>query len=151
MNAATNNRTWDALTVLKDAGAVTSSGVGQVGGSNKIIDLGGDPSGSTVAPTAGMGAGPNTPADCLIDVSACDSADGNETYVVYIELSNSSSFASGNIVAAQIPITRGSTGRFILPFSNWQQRTYYRYARVGHTLGGTTPSINYIARLGKAA
>lgn len=150
MNSATYNKTVDVLTILKDAGAVTSSGTGQVGGSAKIIDLAGDPTGTTTTPTAGMGSAPDIGmVETLIDVTACDAADTNETYVLYIEVSNSSSFASGNLVVAQIPIIRGTTGRFLLPFSNWQAGTYYRYVRIGHTLGGTTPSINYVARIGK--
>lgn len=150
MLANKSNFTIDALTVLKDAGAVTATGVGQVGGSNRIIDLAGDPAGTSVAPTAGMQPSPITPADAVIDVTACDATDTNETYVVYVEGSNSPTFASGNLVLAQIPIVRGSVGRFKLLFSNWQNNIAYRYIRCGHTLAGTTPSINYSMRLAKA-
>lgn len=149
MNANRQNLTHDALTVLKDAGAVTSSGVGQVGGSNKIIDLAGDPAGTSIPPTAGMAAAPDTPAEAVIDISACDAASTDETYALYVEGSTSPTFASGNQILAQIPITRGTTGRFKLPFSNWQNGTTHRYLRCGHTLGGTTPSINYTCRLAK--
>lgn len=152
MNAATFNKTFDALTLLKDAGAVTASGTGQVGGSARIIDLAGDPSGTSLPPTAGMGAAPDTPGEVLVDVSAADGTDGNETYEVYVEVSTSPTFASGNLIVGRVPVPRGATGvgRYLIPYSNWQNRTYYRYVRVGHTLGGTTPSLNYVARLGKS-
>lgn len=121
--------TQDKDLIFKDAGAVTATGSDQVGGSAKIIDLG----------------AARFEAVLIVDVSACDATDSNETYAVNIELSNDAGFASGNVVPFTLNIPRGTTGRAEVAFTNVVFGTLYRYARTSRTLGGTTPSINYTA------
>ena len=73
------SKTFDASLVLKDAGAITSSGVCTVDGSAKILDIGG-------------GA---MEADIVIDVSAIELETGDERYVIGAQISDSATFASG--------------------------------------------------------
>jgi len=40
-------------------------------------------------------------------------------------------------------------GRYILPFENEKNGEVYPYVRIRHSISGTTPSINYTARLEK--
>ena len=73
------SKTFDANLVLKDAGAITSSGVCTVDGSAKILDIG---SGAMEA-------------DIVIDVSAIELETGDERYVIGAQISDSATFASG--------------------------------------------------------
>jgi hypothetical protein len=73
------SKTFDASLVLKDAGAMTSSGVCTVDSSAKILDLG---SGAMEA-------------DIVIDVSAIELETGDERYVIGAQISDSATFASG--------------------------------------------------------
>ncbi|MFG1247270.1 hypothetical protein [Xanthobacter flavus] len=118
---------FDIATQLKDPGAVTSTAAAQVGGSNKILDL-------RAARFEGT---------LVIDVSAIDFASTDETYQIEVGFSNDAAFGSGNIVGLLIPVT--GTGRIEQPFFNEKLGTVYRYMRLRHILGGTTPSINYQA------
>ena len=131
---------FDILTLLKDAGAITASAAAQVGGSNKIIDL---------------GANTRVDAIAVIDVTAIDIASADEFYDVVVQVSNSSSFASGieNVAALNLGKSAGrfggaqdsTIGRYELPFCTEQNDTFYRYMRLYTVCGGTTPSINYTA------
>lgn len=120
---------FDVAMLLHDgAAAVTATGNGQVGGSARIFDTE-----STTAVIA------RWPAVAVVNVTALDLADTNETYVAVIEGSNDAAFGSGNEILAQKPITR--TGRHVIPFVNFQAGTGFRYLRERWILGGTTPSI----------
>jgi len=88
-------------------------------------------------------------------------ADGDERYDIVLQGSNSSSFASGVVDLAAVAVggTNGtnmsdntSTGRHILPFTNWFMETVYRYLRIYTVVAGTTVStgINYTARVAKS-
>lgn len=118
---------FDAELELKDAGAITASAAAQVGGEARVLDLG-------AARWEGV---------AVINTTALDLADSNETYEVQIQLSNSATFASGNETFVKVPIT--ALGRVEVPFVNQKYGTAYRYARLNTVVGGTTPSINYTA------
>ncbi len=130
---ARNTATYDNLLLLKDAGAVTSSGAAQVSSVARVIDLGAAFAGNVRA---------------IIDNSALDTADANETYRVDVQGSNDITFASGVVVLGSVTVTVASA-RNEASFSNAQGDTVYRYVRAYHTLAGTTPSINYTAFIAK--
>jgi hypothetical protein len=133
--------TYDNLLLLKDAGAVTATGVGQVSASNRILDL---------------GSGSYHRGSVIIDVTAIDIASGDELYRLELQGSTSPSFASGiralaTVILGHSSVVPGGTsstvGAQIVPFATEYQGVLYRYARMAHTLSGTTPSINYTAYL----
>lgn len=127
-----NSYTYDNLTLLKDAGAVTATGAATVATVPRVLDLGAANIGSVKA---------------IVDVSAMDTADTNETYRVSIQGSNDITFATGVFELGSLLI--GGTGRSEIPFSNIQAGVTYRYVRELHTLAGTTPSINFTAFIAK--
>lgn len=137
--------TYDAALQLKDAGLVAASAAAQVGGSNKIIDVG-------LAFLSAV---------VVIQVSAIEIATGNEEYDIVLQGSNSSSFASGieNLAAIQLGATGSRDGSAIdslvgsyrLPFFNVQNDVAYRYLRLYTVAAGTIASgINYTAFIGQA-
>ena len=134
----TKDFTYDNALLLKDAGAVTATGNATVSAAAKIVDLG-----------AGRVDG-----RVVCDVSAIDTASADESYTVQVQVSNSSSFASGIVAVAskQLGATAATgnsaataAGRYEIPFSNEENGTLYRYLRVRYVIAGTTPSINFVA------
>ena len=134
--------TFDSLLELKDAGAVTADAAAQVDGADKIIDLG-------AARVDGV---------VVITVSAIDITTGDEAYVLKLQGSSSSSFASGIVNLAQIHMGDSSvtgasadtgTGVWELPFTNEQDGSTLQYIRMYTDVVGTTPSINYTAWIAK--
>jgi hypothetical protein len=126
--------TFDALDLLKAAGAITATAA------SSILDKG-------AARWDGR---------VIVDVSALDVANGDEAYELRVQLSNSSSFASGiQTVGAfkfgDSSVTGGSAdtvvGRYELGVSTEFNGTIYRYIRINAVIAGTTPSINYVAFL----
>lgn len=124
---------------LKDAGAIAADAAAQVGGANKIVDLG-----------AGRVDG-----RVIVDVTAIDVVTGDESHKIKTQFSNSSTFASG-VMGGPLLELGGATalvgesvasvvGRYELPFCNEVNGTVYRYMRLYTDVGGTTPSINYTA------
>jgi hypothetical protein len=69
--------TFDAATELKDAGAITASGAGQVSGAPRVVNVG-----------AGL-----INAVLVIDVDAIDIAGGDEGYTVTLQGSSDPTFA----------------------------------------------------------
>lgn len=136
-----NRPLLDSATQLKDAGAVTSTGQTQVGGSDRSIDFG---SGK-----------PFTEVKLMIDISAIDVADGNEKYEIEWQLSDSPTFAAGVVVSDVTKVGDSSVtgssadtvtgGPIVKTVNNEWQGTRYRYGRLFHRIAGTTPSINYTA------
>ena len=118
---------FDALLNLKTAGAITASAAAQVSGANQILDVG----------------AARFEAVAVINVTALDVADGNETYRVAIQGSNDATFATGVEEMASTTVT--AAGKIELGFVNRKYGTQYRYLRAYTTIGGTTPSINYTA------
>lgn len=133
--------TFDALTLLKDAGAITASAAAQVGGQAKVLDMGAGRFDGTV----------------VVDVMAIDISSADEIYDIIIQGSNSSSFASGienlaqlNLAATAVRDGGGQNsvvGRYEIGVTNEQADTVYRYVRAYTKAAGTTPSINYTAYL----
>jgi hypothetical protein len=135
-------RTVDTLLQLKDAGAIAASAAAQVGGSAKVLDLG-----------TGFVKG-----NVMVDVTAMDVASGDEKYEIEVQLSSDSGFATGNVVAGELKLGDSTVafgtvdsviGRYMVPCTNEFGGTQYRYMRLYTRVGGTSPSINYVAYLVK--
>lgn len=136
---ANNSYTYDNSLVLKAAGAAVTSSAAIA----TIVDTNNGASGNPSIFRA----------DAVIDITALDVASTNETYDIIVQVSNSSSFASGVVNACALKVgttVAGSSadstvGRYILPFSNEVNGTIYRYVRLYTLVAGTTPSITYKA------
>lgn len=119
---ATLNWPYDAQYVLEDgAGAITATAAG-----SDTHDVG----------DAALKPG----AVAIVDITALDTTDTDETYVVEIQGSNDS-FTTPVELASR---TMTATGRYVIPIYNWQAGTTYREIRVYFTIGGTTPSITCV-------
>jgi hypothetical protein len=129
--------TFDAALQLKDAGAVTSTGAGTVGGSPRVVNLG------TGIVSAAL----------VVDISTLDATTGDESADLRLQVSSDPTFATDVTVAARIesgPSSIGEdsqgVGRRSVPFNNiGEDGAAKAYARIYAVLGGTTPSINYSA------
>ncbi len=129
---------------LKDAGAVTASGAGEVSAAAAIVHL--------AAETTGL---------LRIVVSAMDIASNDEIYDLILQGSPDAAFdTAANIVELQAinlsakEVKRSdsdadnATGTYDKPFVNTGRNgTVYPYLRIYHAIAGTTPSINYTATL----
>jgi hypothetical protein len=129
----------DNSTFLKDAGAVNASGYGQVAAAAAVVNIGkGKVNGRMV-----------------VDVSAVDIANTDERYILNLMGGSDAVFTSEVSLAAMdlgaaAPIEGNVDAlatRYQIPFSNEKGGILYPYVRVRHVLSGTTPSINYTARL----
>jgi len=127
--------------ILKDSGAVTSSGYGTVDSEAQVLNLG-----------EGLIRG-----NVHIEVGAMKMNNNNQLYQIHLMGGDDSDFTN-QVALASIELgcreviegTKDSKlGRYILPFENEQNGVIYPYVRVRHTIGGTSPSINYVARLEK--
>ena len=135
--------TFDAATELKDAGQITASGAGQVGGAPRVVNVG------------------NGIVDAIlvIDVDNIDITTGDEGYTLILQGSSSATFASDvqNLVIhrAGDSTTTGETvdsavGRKTIPFSNQgRDGSPLPYLRIYATVAGTTPILNYRAWITK--
>lgn len=132
------NATFDAALLLKSSSAVTASGNAQVNAVDRILDL-------------GLG---RVDARAICDVTALDVSSGDESYRLRVQLSNSATFAAGNITVASLELgdstVTGSSvdtvvGRYEIPFANEVNGVLYRYARMTHVIAGTTPTITHSA------
>jgi hypothetical protein len=130
--------TYDHALLLKDTGAVTASGNATVAAVARILDLG-------VGRMDGR---------AVCDVSAIDTVTGDESYILQVQGSNSSTFASTVVALASKQLGGATatgntadtgTGRFEIPFSNEENGVVYRYLRLRYVIAGTTPSINLTA------
>lgn len=126
----------DALS-LKDAGLVASTTT-----ESTILDIG-----------AGIVDG-----YLILDVSAIETASGDEKYTIHLEGSNVAAMTSGSVTLCNIPLGNAtapadaatSTGRFVVPFRNEQNGTLYRYVRIYTLISGTIATgINFAAFLAK--
>ncbi|MGM4891259.1 hypothetical protein [Tardiphaga sp. 839_C3_N1_4] len=122
--------TYDNLTLLKDAGAITADGAATVGGQARFLDLGD-------AMTEGH---------FIVDTSAIDLTSADETYRVILQGSNTTNFAA-TVELASLVVS--AAGRAAAPFQTRIGSTNYRYVRAYTDVGGTTPSLNFTAFLGK--
>lgn len=129
--------TYDDDLELKEAGLLAASADGD------ILDLG-----------AGLVDG-----FLVIDVSACEIADGNEIYTVSLEGSNVAAMSSGSVCLAKkvfgnlvVPMdgALSTAGRYVIPFRNEEGGTLYRYVRLSTLSAGTVVNgINFSAFIAK--
>lgn len=129
--------TYDDALSLKDAGLVAASADGD------ILDL-----------------GPGHVCGCVVvDLSACEIADGNEIYTVSLEGSNVAAMTSGSVCLAKkvfgnvvVPMDAAlsAAGRYVIPFHNEENGTLYRYVRLSTLVAGTVGTgINFSAFIAK--
>ena len=94
----------------------------------------------------------------ILDVTAVETASGDEKYTVHIEGSNVAAMSSGSVTLANIPLgnltapadAATTTGRFVVPVRNEQNGTTYRYVRIYTLVAGTIATgINFTAWLAK--
>jgi hypothetical protein len=127
--------------VLKDTGAVTSSGYGTVDAAAKVINL-----------KEGLIRG-----NVIIDVSDIDISSKDELCAIHLMGGSDESFTQEVSLCskelghnASLEGNRDSkAGRYVLPFQNEMAGRIWPYVRIRHVLSGTSPSINYQARLEK--
>lgn len=129
---------FDSDLELKDAGAVTSSAAAQVGGADRILDIGvGRVDGRTI-----------------LNVTAFDATTGDERSQITMQFSNAADFGSGIVNGPSFgfgafEVLGGSAdptvGRYELPWTNEINGVKYRYCRLYTFGGGTSPSVTYSA------
>jgi hypothetical protein len=132
---------FDTEHILKDAGAVTASGYGEVESAAKVADLG-----------SGLVRG-----NVIIDVSEIALAGNDELYGFHLMGGDDESFTNEvSLVSLEIganEVSQGNRdakmGRYVLAFQNERNGIVYPYARIRHVLSGASPSVNYTAQLEK--
>lgn len=135
--------TLDELRILKDAGAITASAAGTVGGVAKVIDLG----------------EARTDAKAIVNVTAAGTGTG-EKQTITIQVADAAAFNAKvfNVAilelgdAAQLPgnVDVG-VGTYELPFNTVVNGVNYPYVRVYATIADVSPdtSLNYECHLVK--
>jgi hypothetical protein len=139
------DRLFDTLLVMKDAGLVTTSAAAEVSSVAKVHDL---------------GANANVSGDLIINMTAIEVDTSNEVCRVLLQGSNSASFASGIHVlcAAFFGDTVGVGGGADVDHGPWKAELPFRnrlgtlgpfrYLRVYHQIAGTIATgFNYTADL----
>jgi hypothetical protein len=134
-----NARIFDNATNMKDAGLVAASAAATVSAVAKILDLG-----------TGLMEG-----QVIVDIAAIEVATGDESYRIEVQLSNSSSFASGIVHSAILHVgdstvtfesADSAIGRYIVPVRNAKNGVLYRYMRIYTRVAGTVATgVNYEA------
>lgn len=137
------NYTFDANLELKDAGLIAADAAALVDTVAKVVDVG-----------TGLFEG-----IAVIDITAIEIVDNDERYLVSIQGSSSSTFASDIVDLAEIAFgaleviggdVDTTTGRYEVPFSNRKNNVYYRYVRAYTDVNGTIATgINYSAFIAK--
>lgn len=131
--------TFDAALQLKDAGALTASGAGQVGGVARVVNLG-------AAIVSGA---------FVVDIAAL-TVNADADYDARLQVSSDPTFASDVTIAANVRSAvvatggedRPLVGRRSVPFNNiGEDGAPKAYARLYVVISGTTPSINLSAYL----
>lgn len=127
--------------ILKDSGAVVSSGYGTVDAAAKVVNL-----------KDGLVRG-----NVIIEVAAMAMQDNDEIYTIVLLGADDENFTKevplATLELGVREIREGNRdaklGRYVMPFQNEQNGVIYPHVRVRHVLAGTSPSINYQARLEK--
>jgi len=128
-----NMRLEDGVTTFTTAGG---AGLGQVGGANAIVDLGG----------ATGNAGAYTPCSWVVDVDALEFTTEDETYSIWFQLSDSATMASGVVIKAGLQMGDAANnaaddevaGRVVLGVDNEYKGNLYRYGAIWALAAGTT-------------
>jgi len=133
--------TYDNSLLLKDAGLVAASAAAQVGGSNRIIDLGPG----------------RVNCQVRVDVDAIEVATGDEVYGIELQFSSSPTFASDIVVGAILRLGDSSVafgsadntvGQYEFGAPNEFAGVIRQYARLFTRIAGTIATgINYNAHL----
>lgn len=131
----------DIELVLKDKGAVTSSSYGQVDSEAAAVNLG-----------SGLVRG-----NLVVDIDAIKISAGDEKYDIHAMGGSDSDFTEQVSLASKELGANGALegnrdskiSRVVIPMQNEERCVIYPYIRVRHVLAGTSPSINYQARLEK--
>jgi len=127
--------------ILKDAGAVNSSGYGEVDASAQVVDLG-----------AGLVRG-----NLIVDVTRLAMQGNDQLYQLHLMGGDDASFTE-EVSLCTLELGPKETieddldsklGRYIVPFESEKNGIVYPYIRIRHVLSGTGPEINYTARLEK--
>ena len=134
--------TYDASLLLKAAAAVGASADGTI-----ILDVG-----------SGLVCG-----DMVIDVTALDTGNNDESNTIILEGSNSATFGTAADIWPLANITIGdhastcqallqqgaddAVGRYVVPFRNERNGSLYRYLRIRTQIAGTNAGITYSAFL----
>lgn len=133
--------TFDADLEFKDAGLVAADAAATVDSAAKIVNLG-----------TGFWKG-----SMVIDVTAIEIANNDEKYEIIVQLSNSSTFASGVVQGVSLSLgaletligsdTDSTVGRYVLPFHNeGVDGATYQYARIyTNVTGAIATGINFSA------
>lgn len=141
------DESFDYATRLKDAGLVAASAAAQVGGADKILDVGAQ----------------RLDARVILDFTAIEAASNDEFYLISIQGSDSSTFASTTHVnlASQVVGDATKTGEGLdstpaarreMPFCNEINGHIYRYLRIYTFVAGTIATgVNFTANLVKKA
>ncbi len=132
---------FDNTFIIKDAGAVTSTGYGTVDASAQVVDIG-----------EGLVRG-----NVVIDIDAIKISAGNELYSLHLVGGSDASFTQEvSLCSKEIGAVGALQGnldskisRIVLPFQNEERGVHYSYMRIKHVISGTSPSITYRARLEK--
>lgn len=89
-------------------------------------------------------------------ISACDSTSGDETYVLTIQVDDTSDHSNSPVTVATMTVPRGTTGSFTMyvdaksiPTFDTDSSGTDKWIAIKATLGGTTPSITYGAFMAK--
>lgn len=144
------HRTFDADLELKDAGLVAASAAATTDGAAAYVDVG-----------TGLFEG-----DVVVDVTAIEIASNDELYKIYVEGASETAFDTTAVPLAVLEVgalevlgpgsshfkVDSSTGRYIIPFRNERDGTYYRYIRIYTVVSGTIASgggINFTAYAAK--
>ncbi len=132
-----NQFTYDNALALKAAGLVAASADGS------ILDVG-----------AGFVKG-----YLVFDVSAIEVASADERYTISLEGSNVAAMTSGSVCLAKkvfgnlvVPMdgALSAAGRYVVPFTNEEAGTTYRYLRLSTLVAGTIATgINFACFIAK--
>jgi hypothetical protein len=136
-----NTYVIDTELQLRDAAAVTSSQASEVSAAAKVLDMG-----------AGYFEGV-----ALLDITTIDFTTGDERYRIWIQGSNDSGFASGNVILGGIQLgdaqeggnDDSTIGRRAILFNNRVDTTLYQYIRLYEFMSGTSPILNFVSYLTK--
>lgn len=140
-NGISQHATFDAELLLEDgAAARTASGIGTIAGAARVIDF--SPG------VIGDGHVARVDFDWHLIVQQSDGSSGNETYNMSLQLSDDPAFST-SVTARTVSHQLGTAERYRMPLSNQYGDTNYKYGRMVHILGGTSPSITMLGYLAK--
>ena len=145
MTRGARDYTFDIDLRLKDAGLIAASAAAQVGGSNKIVDLGDGRFDGRV----------------FFNITAIEVASGDENYILHVQVSSKSDFASDIVESCSLEIGDATTligdidsitGEYEVGFTNEVAGVTRQFVRVYTEVAGTIATgINYTANIAKKA